>query len=45
MIREDVQSRAEMKRVGGIAKGFTYTLATERKKRDFLRKFESDASE
>ncbi len=45
MIREEAQSRSEQKRVGGLAKGFTYTVATERKKRDFLRKFQSPESE
>ncbi len=45
MIREEAQSRSEQKRIGGLAKGFTYTVATERKKRDFLRKFQSPESE
>ncbi|HNY01796.1 MAG TPA: hypothetical protein PKG48_04375 [Bacteroidales bacterium] len=45
MVREDVQSRAEQKRVGGMVKGYTYTLATERKKRDFLRRFQPGDSE
>lgn len=45
MIREDVQSRAEQKRVSNLAKGFTYSLATERKKREFLRKFEPESGE
>lgn len=45
MVREDTQSRAEQKRVGGLEKGFTYTVATERKKRDFLRKFEEKESQ
>ena len=44
MIREDAQSRAEQKRVGDIQKGFVYTVATERKKRDFLRKFQEKES-
>ena len=34
------KSKTEQKKAGRIAKGFTYTLAQERKKRDFLRKFE-----
>jgi hypothetical protein len=45
MLREDVQSRSEQKRVGNLAKGYSYTLATERKKRDFLRKYQSNDSE
>lgn len=44
IIREEAQSRPEQKRVGNLAKGYTYTLATERKKRDFLRKFQPDDS-
>lgn len=35
------QNAAEQKRVDREAKGFRYTISTERKKRDFLRKFES----
>jgi hypothetical protein len=34
------KSKTEQKKASKIAKGFTYTLAQERKKRDFLRKFE-----
>jgi hypothetical protein len=45
MVREDVQSRTEQKRVGNLAKGYSYTLATERKKRDFLRKYQPADSE
>ncbi|MDP1622777.1 MAG: hypothetical protein Q8M08_10620 [Bacteroidales bacterium] len=45
IIREEAQSRAEQKRVGGLAKGFIYTVAAERKKRDFLRKYQSEDSE
>ncbi|MCX6267197.1 MAG: hypothetical protein NTW16_07550, partial [Bacteroidetes bacterium] len=45
LIREDAQSRAEEKRVGDISKGFHYTVATERKKRDFLRKFQLEESQ
>jgi len=41
-VREDVQSGAEQKRVRNLAKGFSYSLATERKKRDFLRKFQTE---
>lgn len=35
------KSSSEQKRVGEIAKGYNYSISTERKKRDFLRKFES----
>jgi hypothetical protein len=45
LIREDAQSRTEEKRVGGLARGFHYTVATERKKRDFLRKFQQEESQ
>ncbi len=42
LILEAQKSGAERKRVGKLAKGFWYTQATERKKRDFLRKFETE---
>jgi hypothetical protein len=45
MIREDAQSGAEQKRIRNLVKGFTVTVATERKKRDFLRKYEPEESE
>ncbi|MFZ4521885.1 MAG: hypothetical protein ACOYNC_09275 [Bacteroidales bacterium] len=45
MVREDAQSRTEQKRLQGISKGFTVTVATERKKRDFLRKYEPEESQ
>ena len=45
IIREEAQSRTEQKRVSGLAKGFTYTVATERKKRDFLRKYQPEESQ
>jgi hypothetical protein len=45
IIREDAQSGAEQKRLKSLAKGFINTVATERKKRDFLRKFEAEESE
>ena len=45
LVREDAQSRAEKKRAGDLAKGFAYTVATERKKRDFLRKFQPEDGE
>jgi len=45
IVRSAAQSRAEQKRVGSEAKGYTYTLATERKKRDFLRKFHTEETQ
>ncbi|MCX6306554.1 MAG: hypothetical protein NT040_16440 [Bacteroidetes bacterium] len=45
ILREDVQSRTEQKRLQGIAKGFAVTVATERKKRDFLRKYQPEESQ
>ena len=42
IVRESTQSGAEQKRVRNLAKGFSYTVATERKKRDFLRKFQTE---
>jgi len=45
LIRAEAQSRSEQKRVGNLAKGFSYTVATERKKRDFLRKYEEGESQ
>jgi hypothetical protein len=44
-IREALQSGQEMKRVKELAKGYSYALSTERKKREFLRKFEEPESE
>ncbi len=45
IIRAAAQSRPEQKRVGNLAKGFVYSLATDRKKRDFLRKFQAAETE
>lgn len=45
IVRAAAQSRTEQKRVGKLAKGYLYSLATERKKRDFLRKFETPEEE
>ncbi len=45
LIRAAAQSKQEQKRVSHLAKGFVYSLATERKKRDFLRKFTSEDAE
>jgi len=40
LITEALKSKTEQNRVDKQAKGFRYTLSTERKKREFLRKFE-----
>jgi hypothetical protein len=45
ILREEAQSRAEHNRVGKLEKGYSYTMATERKKREFLRKYQSEESE
>ena len=45
IVRAAVLSRTEQKRVGNEAKGFTYRLATEIKKREFLRKFQTDETQ
>lgn len=37
-----VRSKTEMDRVNKIIKGYRYSISTDRKKRDFLRKFESE---
>jgi hypothetical protein len=41
MVMNAAKSNSEQKRVEGIAKGYRYSISTERKKKDFLRKFES----
>jgi hypothetical protein len=41
-VEEGVKSPAEMKRIGKLVKGYRYTIGTDRKKRDFLKKFEND---
>jgi hypothetical protein len=41
LIIQSQQNSAEQKRVNKEAKGFRYTISTDRKKRDFLRKFET----
>lgn len=40
LITDAQKSKAEQNRVNKEAKGFRYTISTDRKKRDFLRKFE-----
>jgi hypothetical protein len=37
-----VQSPAEVKRLAKLVKGYRYTIGTDRKKRDFLRTFETE---
>jgi hypothetical protein len=41
-ITGEQKSKAEQKRIDNIAKGFRYIIATDRKKRDFLRKFTTE---
>jgi hypothetical protein len=40
-VEAGVKSSAEQKRIGNLVKGYRYTIATDRKKREFLRKYES----
>jgi len=40
MIREAQLNNNELKRIGKLWRGYRYTLSTDRKKRDFIRKFE-----
>ncbi|MGE5425079.1 MAG: hypothetical protein ACM3N9_06925 [Syntrophothermus sp.] len=40
MVTKEIQSKGEQKRLDDIVKGYRYTLSTDRKKRDFLRKYE-----
>jgi hypothetical protein len=42
MIMEAQKSKAEQKRLDDISKNFRYIISTDRKKRDFLRKFETE---
>jgi hypothetical protein len=37
-----IKSSAEQKRLAKLVKGYRYTIATDRKRRDFLRKFETE---
>ncbi len=41
LLTEAQKSKAEQGRVDKLAKGFRYTISTDRKKRDFLRRFET----
>jgi len=45
IVRKEAQSKSEQKRVGNMVKGFAYTVSTERKKRDFLRKFQTEENQ
>jgi hypothetical protein len=40
-VLEGIKSRAEQNRIDDISKGYRYNMSTERKKRDFLKKFET----
>jgi hypothetical protein len=42
IIIKDAQSKNEAARLKKLAKGYRYSISTERKKRDFLRKFEPE---
>lgn len=42
IIIKDAQSKNEISRIKKLAKGYRYSVSTERKKRDFLRKFEPE---
>jgi hypothetical protein len=42
LITNEQKSKAEQNRIDNIAKGYRYILSTDRKKRDFLRKFETE---
>jgi hypothetical protein len=45
IVREAVTSRTETKRIQNLVKDYTYSVQTERVRRDFLRKFETEESE
>jgi hypothetical protein len=42
MITSGQKSKSEQKRIYNISKGYRYIISTDRKKRDFLRKFETE---
>ncbi|MCK9219609.1 MAG: hypothetical protein M0P47_06125 [Bacteroidales bacterium] len=42
LITTAAKSRTEMNRVGKEARGYRYSISTDRKKRDFLRKFQTE---
>jgi len=41
LITNAMKSKSEQRRVNDISKGYRYVISTERKKRDFLRKYET----
>jgi hypothetical protein len=45
IITKEIQSKSEQKRLDDLAKGYRYTLGTERKKRDFLRRLTETVEE
>jgi hypothetical protein len=42
LITNAMKSNSEQRRVNDISKGYRYVISTDRKKRDFLRKYETD---
>jgi len=40
-VEAGIKSSSEQKRLGNLVKGYHYTIGTDRKKRDFLRKYET----
>jgi hypothetical protein len=40
-VQEAVKSSAEQKRIAKLAKGYRFTIGTDRKKREFVRKYET----
>jgi hypothetical protein len=41
LITGEMKSKSEQRRINDIAKGYRYVISTDRKKRDFLRKYET----
>jgi hypothetical protein len=41
LITDAMKSKSEQRRVNDISKGYRYVISTDRKKRDFLRKYET----
>jgi hypothetical protein len=41
IIMTAMKSNSEQRRVNDISKGYRYVISTDRKKRDFLKKFET----
>jgi hypothetical protein len=42
LVTNEQKSKAEQNRIDNIAKGYKYIISNDRKKRDFLRKFETE---